>query len=102
MSTEPFYRSRRWHALRLQALERDAHTCVVPGCRARATHVDHIVSRRAGGQDALTNLRSLCARHDGQVKERPDGKRGSAGRLHLVGCDVHGRPNDADHWWNAK
>ena len=47
---------------RRKALERDGYRCTVPGCRARATHVDH-VSRE--GPDVLENLRSFCAIHAG-------------------------------------
>jgi 5-methylcytosine-specific restriction protein A len=102
MPGDPFYRSPRWTRLRETALERDAYTCRVPGCRAKATHVDHIVARTAGGADALSNLRSLCAFHDGQIKEDAKGNRRSGGKLTVPGCDVSGRPLDPGHWWNKR
>jgi 5-methylcytosine-specific restriction endonuclease McrA len=58
--SDPFYRTRTWLRLRHARLQLDRQICVVPGCGQRATVVDHIVSRRAGGADALRNLRSLC------------------------------------------
>ena len=91
MPGDPFYRSPLWLRLRRAALDRDQHRCVVPGCTARATHVDHIVSRRKGGADALPNLRSLCDRHDRMAKERPDGSR-LPPRAH--GVDAQGWPTD--------
>jgi 5-methylcytosine-specific restriction enzyme A len=100
--TDPFYRTAMWQVLRNAALARDRHRCVVPGCGAKATHVDHVLSRRRGGADALHNLRSLCATHDAQVKERPDGKRGRDGKLTVSGCDASGWPIDPNHPWNAK
>jgi len=97
--SDPFYKGPEWRALRAAALERDRHTCVVPGCGRRATHVDHVKSRRQGGADALHNLRSLCATHDAQVKEGPDGKRKSDGKLTVRGCRPDGTPCDPNHWW---
>jgi 5-methylcytosine-specific restriction endonuclease McrA len=88
--------------LRDATLRRDNYTCIVPGCRARATRVDHIKSRRDGGLDSLRNLRSLCTRHDNQIKEDARGKRRSDGKPYVLGCDVRGRPLDPSHWWNRK
>src|SRR5690349_16605910 len=98
MPNDPYYRTPEWRTLRAAALERDRHTCTVAGCRARATHVDHIVSRRDGGPDVLSNLRSLCKPHDQQVMQGPSGKRRSGGRLHVKGCDADGMPLDPTHW----
>lgn len=94
-----FYKSQAWQRLRAAALRRDGYVCVVPGCGARATHVDHIKRRRDGGTDTLDNLRSLCRVHDNQVKELPSGKRANAGKLFVRGCDVDGRPIDPLHPW---
>lgn len=47
-----------WPALRRKVLDRDRQRCQL--CGARATHVDHITPRAAGGPDTLDNLRSLC------------------------------------------
>lgn len=101
--TDPFYLSKVWRRLREARLRIDHHTCVVPGCDARATVVDHIVSRRAGGADVLSNLRSLCREHDDQVRERPDGKRANQGKLIVRGCDAHGNPLDPlSPWYKSR
>ena len=78
----PYYRTPDWLKLRAAALKRDAYRCVVPGCGQRARVVDHVVSRNAGGADALPNLRSLCRYHDNALKERPDGTRRRNGSAH--------------------
>lgn len=98
---DPYYRTRAWEELRRVALKRDRYTCVVPGCGQRAIAVDHIVSRKDGGPDVISNMRSLCRRHDNQIKEGPDGKRKSGGKLRAIGCDAQGRPRDPSHWWNT-
>jgi len=80
--TDPFYLSPEWRgkgALRQRVLDRDGHQCV--SCGERATIVDHIVSRRNGGADAMHNLRSLCRRCDNRIKERADGTRGKGGSM---------------------
>jgi 5-methylcytosine-specific restriction enzyme A len=83
----PFYDSPEWKLLRWEALDRDHHRCVTPGCGRRATRVDHILSRGRGGPDALSNLRCLCAICDNKIKEDRDGNRRSAGRLSVIGID---------------
>lgn len=57
-------RGRQWNAIRQQVLERDGHVCVVPGCNAIATHVDHIVPKSLGGTDDLDNLQAMCRPHN--------------------------------------
>lgn len=94
--TDPFYLSPFWRRLRAAALRRDGNRCIV--CGARAVVVDHVVSRRRGGPDALNNLRSLCRAHDQQVKERPDGWRKNGGVF--KGCDPSGTPSDPNHPWH--
>jgi 5-methylcytosine-specific restriction endonuclease McrA len=94
-----FYRTKTWKRLREARLRLDRHVCIVPGCGQRATVVDHIVSRRAGGADALRNLRSLCREHDQMVKERPGGKRASNGKLVARGCHPDGSPRDPNAAW---
>lgn len=94
--TDPFYRSPAWRRLRAARLRLDRHTCVVPGCGQRAVVVDHVISRRAGGADALPNLRSLCRYHDNALKENPGGKRRRDGIM--LGCNVDGSPIDPKHW----
>jgi 5-methylcytosine-specific restriction endonuclease McrA len=86
---DPYYSSKAWRDLRAARLAMDGHQCTVPGCTARATIVDHIITRRAGGTDTLSNLRSLCRAHDQQIKERSDGSRANGGRF---------RVNDLDRW----
>src|SRR5437764_15161038 len=97
-----YYHSRHWKELRARALARDGYRCVVPGCDRAADRVDHIVARKDGGADALSNLRSLCAEHDNQA-HREKGRRGSGpreARFEVRGCDADGRPIDPNHWWN--
>jgi 5-methylcytosine-specific restriction endonuclease McrA len=48
--------------LREMRLRVDHRTCVV--CGQPATIVDHVIPRRAGGYNAVSNLRSLCSTHD--------------------------------------
>jgi 5-methylcytosine-specific restriction endonuclease McrA len=53
-------------------LKRDQFLCVI--CRAAgrvesAVEVDHIRPRSAGGDDRLSNLRSVCAKHN--PRDRP-------------------------------
>src|ERR1035437_7803157 len=100
--SDPFYCTTAWHRLRAAALDRDRYTCTVPGCGDKAKCVDHVVSRRAGGPDILGNLRSLCAMHDGQIKEDSSGNRKSDGNPYLRGCDGTGNPLDPDNWWNLE
>jgi 5-methylcytosine-specific restriction protein A len=97
--SDPFYQTKAWRALREARLRLDRHTCVVPGCGQRAKVVDHIVPRLAGGADAMWNLRSLCAAHDNQIKERADGKRANKGKLVVRGCHPDGSPRDPGHPW---
>jgi 5-methylcytosine-specific restriction endonuclease McrA len=99
MPGDRFYHTMEWQNLRAAALRRDGYRCTVKGCSARATHVDHVISRRDGGPDVLSNLRSLCKQHDNQVMQGPDGKRRSGGRPFLKGCDADGMPLDPAHWW---
>jgi 5-methylcytosine-specific restriction protein A len=48
-----------WRRLRADFLA--AHPwCEAPGCHQRATDVDHVVPRSAGGSDDSSNLRALC------------------------------------------
>lgn len=102
MPNDPYYRTPQWRQLRKATLTRDRYRCVVPGCHQRATHVDHIKSRKQGGADALHNLRSLCGPHDSQIKERSSGLRGLDGQLSVKGTTVDGKPLDPQHPWNLK
>jgi 5-methylcytosine-specific restriction endonuclease McrA len=67
---ENFYGTKAWKDLRLLALRRDRYQCVMPNCTTpgrgaggRLT-VDHIIERRKGGADVLSNLRTLCTTCD--------------------------------------
>jgi 5-methylcytosine-specific restriction enzyme A len=99
MPDDPFYRSALWLRRRQAVIQRDGGRCVVPGCGAKAVVVDHIVSRRNGGSNLLSNLRCLCPEHDNQIKERPDGKRRNGGKAFVRGCDADGLPTDPKHHW---
>jgi hypothetical protein len=99
--SDPYYQTSVWRRLRKTALQRDGYQCTTPGCHGtdRLT-VDHIVSRRAGGADELTNLRTLCGRCDGQVKELASGvRRGGGADPRATGCHPDGTPRDPRHWW---
>lgn len=92
-----FYRSPEWKALRQACLARDRYLCVAPGCGATATHVDHIRTRPHAASltsaDVLSNLRSLCASHDAQVKEGRGG-RNRSGAFSVRGAAIDGWPID--------
>jgi len=99
MPGNPFYQSPFWRSLRTDALKRDRYRCTVPGCMERGTHVDHIRTRPRGATipteaDTLSNLRTLCASHDAQLKEQANGERRNGGRARVVGCDAEGWPLD--------
>ena len=76
---DPFYATPEWRALRETRLQMDGYACAHPGCEARAIVVDHVVSRKNGGSDLLTNLRSLCRTHDNRFKEDHTGTRRGRG-----------------------
>lgn len=93
MPADDFLRSKAWRDWRLKRLAMNP-VCEVPYCDEKATIVDHVVSRAAGGQAfSVSNTRCLCQRHDNQVKERPDGSRRSGGKLRPVGCSEDGWPH---------
>jgi len=90
-----YYSTPHWKALRAAALRRDHWRCVIPGCGCGATIVDHIETRPRQDEpsplDRLDNLRSLCSRHDAQIKETRSGRRARDGRPR-IGCDEDGWP----------
>jgi 5-methylcytosine-specific restriction protein A len=108
--TNPFYLSKFWKNLRADALDRDGHRCTVPGCtmtgNATRLTVDHITTRPnvpyPTALDILSNLRTLCATHDGQVKEQASGERRRGGQTFVRGCDASGNPLDPRHLWNRR
>jgi 5-methylcytosine-specific restriction endonuclease McrA len=95
LAQHKYYTSTHWKALRAAALRRDRWHCVITGCGRGATIVDHIKTRprqdEPSPEDRLDNLRSLCARHDAQIKEGRSGRRGRDGRPR-IGCDEDGWP----------
>jgi 5-methylcytosine-specific restriction endonuclease McrA len=94
---DPYYRTREWRELRERILHRDRNRCVICGDTARV--VDHITPRRQGGLDHQANLRSLCRRHDNEVKESGFGKRRGTG---FSGHRADGMPLDPNHPWNKE
>ena len=51
---------RRWRKLRLLKLAQEP-ICETPNCGRAASQVDHKLAKAKGGEDELSNLRSLCA-----------------------------------------
>lgn len=103
MSTDPYYRTKEWLALRAACLKRDGYRCAVPGCVIRASHADHIVSRKKGGADHLSNLRSYCQPHHSTKTAQADGGFGRPAqpvKLAAKGCDASGTPRDPNHPWH--
>ena len=76
-----YYGTQAWRRLRTAALERDRFHCTDAFCTtphrgaAGRLVVDHIVERRGGGADHLSNLRTLCPACD----NRRHGRRGVGG-----------------------
>ena len=99
----PYYQSEHWRRLREACLARDHYRCFAAGCRLRAIVADHIRTRPNVPYptpfDVLENLRSLCRRHDAQVKELPGSRvrRGGGERFRVIGCDAEGWPLDPNH-----
>jgi 5-methylcytosine-specific restriction enzyme A len=57
--TDPFYGSALWKRLRTAVRQRDRGIC--QECRNPGWIVDHIIARKDGGPDEMSNLRTLCA-----------------------------------------
>src|SRR6185437_1176984 len=99
--SDPYYKTPAWRRLREEVLKRDRYRCTTPGCgRTDRLTVDHIISRRRGGSDLLSNLTTRCGSCDASVKEGADGKRRGGGTPTARGCDTSGTPRDPSHWWN--
>jgi 5-methylcytosine-specific restriction endonuclease McrA len=101
VTTDPFYFSPAWRALRLLVLRRDRWRCVVCGAGvwARgAARVDHIKPRRTHPDLELVsdNCRTLCTLHDAQAhRERGPGRAPVVGRVErftLRGVGADGWP----------
>jgi predicted restriction endonuclease len=95
MPVHRYYWTAHWRQLRQLALQRDSYRCAISGCGARATIVDHIVTRphvnHPTSEDRIDNLRSLCAFHDTQIKERR-GVRNRQGLPVVKGVSADGWP----------
>ena len=103
MPSDPFYTSAAWKTARAAALDRVGHRCQHLGCGARASVVDHVTSRRAGGAPfAEHNLRPLCWMHHSAKTVRHDGGFGrapSAAPAVSYASDARGMPLDPGHRW---
>jgi 5-methylcytosine-specific restriction endonuclease McrA len=97
--TDPFYKTPAWRRLRAAVIKRSRGRCEVPGCTDRGVVVNHVVSRRRGGPDTMSNLRHLCRAHDNAIKEDASGKRRSDGKLVVRGCNADGTPLDPASDW---
>lgn len=106
--------SSAWRRLRLLILERDGYRCQIPLhdgrlCSAPATHVDHIVPRKYGGTEAVSNLRAACQpcnlkRGPGRAPVDPSAPRRqkpgarSAGPWRRLRAEVLRRDGDLCRW----
>jgi len=92
--SDPAYHTQWWRKRSKECLERDNYKCAARNCPERASEADHIVPRKDGGSDELSNLRSLCKFHHAQVQPI-DGKPGKL--RHIANLD--GSPSDPSHPW---
>src|SRR5262245_6590767 len=75
---DPYYGTQRWKRLRAQVPRLDGCRCTASDCTTPwrgfggRLVVDHLVERRNGGADHMSNLRTLCATCD----NRRHGSRG--------------------------
>ena len=58
--TDPFYGTQAWKRMRSEALKRDGFRCVRCERKNDRLIVHHIVERKNGGLDALSNLETVC------------------------------------------
>ena len=52
--------SRRYRTQRERVFSRDGRVCQICGTDQGEMHIDHIISRKSGGDHSLDNLRVLC------------------------------------------
>jgi 5-methylcytosine-specific restriction protein A len=75
---DPYYGTQGWRRTRAKVLERDGYRCTASDCGTPGRGVggrlvvDHVVERRNGGADHVSNLRTLCPTCD----NRRHGRRG--------------------------
>lgn len=55
-----FYNYTYWKQIRQTVLERDSNACKQCGFSGRSLHVHHIIEKRNGGGEELSNLVTLC------------------------------------------
>jgi 5-methylcytosine-specific restriction enzyme A len=71
-----FYGTQAWKRIRSEVLKRDGHRCTASDCRTPSGGlggrlvVDHIIERRNGGADHISNLRTLCPSCDNRRHAR--------------------------------
>ncbi len=101
------YTTARWQRLRLAKLA-DRPTCEVCARRGKtvpATHVDHRLAIRSGGEifPPLDGLMSMCAScHSVKTNARDNPYAfGDRERVAFKGCDIDGNPIDDAHPFHA-
>ena len=52
--------SKDWREIRMKVAERDNYKCVLCGKTAKGGQVHHLIYRKAGGTNELSNLINLC------------------------------------------
>lgn len=110
-SSNPFYKTTEWKALRTRVLQRDGYRCTICGNsvagRGKA-RVDHIQPRKTHSHLAMNpnNLRSLCIDCDAQSHREKGGVPGTQNYKQrnewFTGCDETGWPLDPNHHWNVE
>jgi len=74
-SNDIYYNSDEWKQLRDECIKRDHGYCMVEGCKIHGrknVNAHHIMPRRSGGPDILSNLITLCNRHHDIVEDDPE------------------------------
>lgn len=99
--TEPTpYRDPQWKIVRPLVLERDSHLCQLrlPNCKTTATHVDHLIDWRDGGDwFALHNLQAACSSCNVAKRNRGVAARARAHR----GTPTPATPTGVHTWEHA-
>lgn len=55
---DPYYESKEWRELRKAVCQRDKHICQY--CGSTGHQADHVIPRRKGGPDTMSNLVCAC------------------------------------------
>ena len=81
---DPFYKTRRWRAVRAAVLADAGYLCsrcADGGRRTLARLVHHVTPRKAGGADYdRANLMALCVRCHDEIHAELDGAKADPGR----------------------